>query len=46
VARQVLHGERGLAGRGPPQAARLRPRPAELPDVLMTKIGGAYRSDL
>ena len=30
VARQVLHDQRGLAGRGPAQAAGLRARPAEL----------------
>ena len=49
LARQVLHGERGLGGGGPPQAAGLRARSAELgqcrpsPDVPAVRPVGALR---
>ena len=49
LARQVLHGERGLAGRGPPQASGLRARSAELrqcrpsPDLPALRPVGALR---
>ena len=50
VARKVLQPQRQLAGRGSPQAARLRPRPAELrlcrpsPDLRPVRAGAALQS--
>ena len=50
LARKVLQPERQLAGRGSPQAARLRPRPAQLglcrppADLHPVRAGAAFQS--